>query len=85
MSEVDTGMIVETNPVFTPLLPKLRATDGAKSTLQDLQIRIDEAKTKLQDLQNLRSEKMQEIQKAFGTLNTNLAVGCVGDDLFSGL
>ncbi|KAL6499421.1 hypothetical protein OROHE_026084 [Orobanche hederae] len=67
-----------------PLLPKLRATDGAKSTLQDLQIRIDEAKTKLQDLQNLRSEKMQEIQKAFGNINTNLAVGCVGDDLLSG-
>lgn len=69
-----------------PLLPKLHATDchnddEAKSNLQDLQTRIDDAKTKLHDLEALRSEKMQEIQKAFETIDTNLVVGCVGDDL----
>ncbi|KAK1352230.1 hypothetical protein POM88_053494 [Heracleum sosnowskyi] len=39
---------------------------------------IDDTKSKLQDLQTLRSEKMQEIQKTFGTMVTNLAVGCIG-------
>ncbi|KAK1398070.1 hypothetical protein POM88_007933 [Heracleum sosnowskyi] len=72
-----------------PLLPKLHATDcqdyDAKSILQDIQIRIDDANIKLQDLQTLRAEKMQEIQKAFKTMDTNLVVGYVGDDLLSGL
>ncbi|KAK1372652.1 hypothetical protein POM88_028845 [Heracleum sosnowskyi] len=79
---------IEQNQFSQPLPPKLHATDchndDAKSNLQDLQIRIDDAKTKLQNLQTLRSEKMQEIQEAFGTIDTNLAVGCVGDGLLAG-
>ncbi|KAK1358616.1 hypothetical protein POM88_043090 [Heracleum sosnowskyi] len=70
-----------------PLLSELQAIDcdieNAKSKLQDLQIRIDDTQSKLQDLQTLRSEKMQEIQKTFGTMVTNLAVGCIGDVLLS--
>ncbi|KAK1358589.1 hypothetical protein POM88_043063 [Heracleum sosnowskyi] len=41
-------------------------------------IRIDDTKSKFQDLQTLRGETMQEIQKTFGTMVTNLAVGCIG-------
>ncbi|XP_074348922.1 uncharacterized protein LOC141687514 isoform X2 [Apium graveolens] len=68
-----------------PLLPELHAIDAhidnAKSRLHDLQILIDDAKIELQDLHTIRAEKMQEIQKAFGTMGTNLLVGCIGDDL----
>ena len=46
-----------------------------KINVQDLQARVDYSKTKLQDLQNLRRKKMAEIEKAFGTRGTNLAVG----------
>ncbi|XP_074382024.1 uncharacterized protein LOC141723950 [Apium graveolens] len=64
-----------------PLLPELEAIDSqienAKNKLQDLQIHI-------KDLHTLRAEKMQEIQKAFGTMGANLLVGCIGDDLLSG-
>lgn len=57
--------------------------DDAESELQDLQIHTDDAKIKLQDLQTLRSEKMQEIQKSFGTTGTILVVDYVGYNLLS--
>ena len=67
-------------------LPKLHAVDchndDGQSQLQDLQIRIDDAKIKLQGLQTLRAKKMQQLQKAFGTMDANPAVGYVGDNLF---
>ncbi|KAK1354262.1 hypothetical protein POM88_047518 [Heracleum sosnowskyi] len=63
-----------------PLIPELGAIDcqidDTKSKLQDLQ-------TKLQDLKTVRAEKLQEIQNVFGTMGANLAVGYIGDDLFS--
>ncbi|KAK1399279.1 hypothetical protein POM88_009142 [Heracleum sosnowskyi] len=63
-----------------PLLPELDAIDShinnAKTKLQDLQILI-------KDLHTLCAEKMQEIEKAFGTMGANLLVGCIGDDLLS--
>ncbi|XP_074373075.1 uncharacterized protein LOC141713516 isoform X1 [Apium graveolens] len=73
--------------ISQPLLPELHAIDhdidDYKSKLQDLQINMDETKSKLQNLQTLRDKKMQEIQKAFGTVGANLAVGYIGDDLLS--
>ncbi|KAK1379528.1 hypothetical protein POM88_026272 [Heracleum sosnowskyi] len=79
---------IEQHRFSQPLPTKFPVTDchddDGKNEVQDLQIRIDDAKTKLQDLQTLGSEKMQEIQKAHGNMNTNLVVGCVGFDLLSG-
>ncbi|XP_074347889.1 uncharacterized protein LOC141686739 isoform X1 [Apium graveolens] len=73
--------------ISQPLLPELHAIDcdinDAKSKLHDLQFNMDETKYKLQNLQTLRDKKMQEIQKAFGTMGANLAVGYIGDDLLS--
>ncbi|KAK1373438.1 hypothetical protein POM88_029631 [Heracleum sosnowskyi] len=70
-----------------PLLSELDAIecciDDAKSKLQEFQIHLDDTKNKLKDLQALRVEKMQQIQKAFGTLGTNLLAGYTGDDLLS--
>ncbi|KAL8099199.1 hypothetical protein AgCh_031752 [Apium graveolens] len=70
-----------------PLLSELHAIDcridEAKSKLQEFQGRNDDTKSKLRDLETLRAEKMQEIQKAFGTMFKNLLVGHIGDDLFS--
>ncbi|XP_074347835.1 F-box/LRR-repeat protein At3g03360-like isoform X2 [Apium graveolens] len=61
-----------------PLIPELHAIDccinDTNSKIQDLQARVDEAKS-------LRMQKMTEIEKAFGTLGTKLAVGFLGDDL----
>ncbi|KAK1385280.1 hypothetical protein POM88_023015 [Heracleum sosnowskyi] len=75
-------------PMTEPLLSELHAIDchidDAKSSLEDLQFRIVDTKTKLQNLQTLRDEKMEEIQKAFGTMGTSLAVGNIGDDLLPG-
>lgn len=71
-----------------PLLSELHAIDchidKAKDKLQNLQIRVDDTKTELQDLHTLHAEKMQQIQKALGTMGTNLVVGYIGDDLLSG-
>ncbi|KAK1360001.1 hypothetical protein POM88_044475 [Heracleum sosnowskyi] len=79
--------LYRTSPVFTALLSELHEIDchidDAKSKLQEFQICIDDAKTKLRGLETLGAEKMQEIQKAFGTMVTNLVVGHIGDDLFS--
>ncbi|XP_074332222.1 uncharacterized protein LOC141704505 isoform X2 [Apium graveolens] len=55
--------------------------NNVKIKLQDLETRVDDAKSKLQDLQTLRTEKLTEIEKAFGTLGTNIAVGFIGDDI----
>ncbi|XP_074363863.1 uncharacterized protein LOC141704523 [Apium graveolens] len=63
-------------------LQELQAqVNNVKIKLQDLETRVDDAKSKLQDLQTLRTEKLTEIEKAFGTMGTNIAVGFVGDDL----
>ncbi|XP_074363860.1 putative F-box/LRR-repeat protein At3g59160 [Apium graveolens] len=63
-------------------LQELQAqVNNVKIKLQDLETRVDDAKYKLQDLQTLRTEKLTEIEKAFGTMGTNIAVGFVGDDL----
>lgn len=71
-----------------PLITELYAIDclidDAKSEVQDLQARTNDAISKLQNLQFLRAEKMTEIEKDFGTINTNLAVGFIADDLLSG-
>ena len=56
----------------------------AKINVQDLQARVDYSKTKLQELQTLRRKKMADIEKAFGTRGTNLAVGFIGDYLLYG-
>ncbi|KAL8118891.1 hypothetical protein AgCh_016401 [Apium graveolens] len=70
-----------------PLLTELHAIDcridDTKSKIQDLQAQVNDAKNILQILQTHRSEKMTEIQKEFGTMGINLAVGCIGDDLLS--
>ncbi|KAK1364172.1 hypothetical protein POM88_039733 [Heracleum sosnowskyi] len=72
-----------------PLITELHAIDchidDAKTKVQDLQAQVDDAKNILQNLQTLRSEKMSEIQKDFGTMGTSLAVGFIGDDLLSSL
>ncbi|KAK1379530.1 hypothetical protein POM88_026274 [Heracleum sosnowskyi] len=71
-----------------PLPTKFHLTDchddDGKSEVQDMRIHIDDVKSNLQDLQTLGYEKMQEIQKAHGTMDTNLVVGCIGYDLLSG-
>ncbi|KAK1402972.1 hypothetical protein POM88_002577 [Heracleum sosnowskyi] len=65
-------------------LQELQArADDARIQLQDLLGRVDDAKLKLQDVQTLRVEKLTAIEKAFGTMGTNLAVGFIGDDLLS--
>ncbi|WOG83054.1 hypothetical protein DCAR_0102228 [Daucus carota subsp. sativus] len=70
-----------------PLLTELYALDGhlngARSKLQYLQTHSGDTEIRLQDLQTLRDEKMQEIEKAFGTLGTKLVAGCIGDELLS--
>ncbi|XP_074363862.1 FBD-associated F-box protein At5g44490-like [Apium graveolens] len=63
-------------------LQELQAqVNNVKIKLQDLETRVDDAKSKLQDLQTLRTEKLTEIEKAFGTMGTNIVVGFIGDDL----
>ncbi|KAK1402950.1 hypothetical protein POM88_002555 [Heracleum sosnowskyi] len=65
-------------------LQELQAcVDDVKIKLQDLQARVDESKTKLQAEQTLRMQKLIEIEKAFGTVGTKLAVGFIGNDLLS--
>ena len=59
-----------------------RAAD-AKTKLQDLLAHVDYAKTRLQAKQSLRTEKLSEIKKAFGTTDAKLVVGFIGDDLLS--
>ncbi|KAK1353371.1 hypothetical protein POM88_052506 [Heracleum sosnowskyi] len=70
-TQVDTEMILEHRSVFSA------SQNLGFNTL------IDDTKIELQDLHTLRAEKMQEIQKAYGTMGTNLLVGCIGDDLLS--
>ncbi|KAK1356131.1 hypothetical protein POM88_049387 [Heracleum sosnowskyi] len=84
LTDVNTEMFAEYRDVFAELqkfgfnisllVSRLNYTE---------QICINDTKTKLQDLETLRAEKMQEIQKAFGTMVTNLVVGYIGDDLLS--
>lgn len=68
-------------------LTELKAMDchigDAETELQDLQIHTDDAKIKLQDLYTLRSEKMQEIQKPFGTTSTSHVIDYIGYNLLS--
>ena len=59
------------------------ADHDARIKLPDLLGRVDDAKIKLQDVRTLRVEKLTEIEKAFGAMGTNLAVGLIGDDLLS--
>lgn len=71
-----------------PLITELHAIDcridDAKSKVQDMQTQLADGMDTLQNLQTLRTEKMREIERDFGTMGTNLAVGSIGDDLLSG-
>lgn len=71
-----------------PLIMELHAIDclidDAKSEVQDLPAPTNDAISKLRNLQSLRAEKMTEIERDFGTMGTNLAVGFIADDLLSG-
>ncbi|XP_017234938.1 uncharacterized protein LOC108208869 [Daucus carota subsp. sativus] len=96
MTQVDTEMIAEYRDVFAGLqkfgfnvswlvsrlnyIEKLRNSQPL-SELHVIDCNINSAKSKLQDLETLRKKKMEEIQKAFGSMGTNLAVGCIGNDL----
>ncbi|KAK1403023.1 hypothetical protein POM88_002628 [Heracleum sosnowskyi] len=61
----------------------LRFSEPLIIELQQIDAHVDDGRTKLQAMQTLRLEKLAEIEKAFGTLGTNLAVGFIGDDLLS--